>query len=446
MQEIHPANWIDQTLILSRQLLVEESFCHQHRINDKVFKRRRCFTFENTALFLMQKTVRSIQTHIHSFFEELELCPGPTRTAWSHARLKLRHSAFVALNDRAVLQVVYADRAHPRLRLWRGHRLLAIDSSLVRLPNQEKLGQEFGWVECSNQNGETGRYPQGRLSVLTDVLNRIGVETFFEPWGKGERELALEHIKRLEPWDLALLDRGFAEFYLWACFVQANRHFVCRCQANTFAIVKRLFQENQGGASVEVDLFAHRELKKELEEAHLPTVLRLRFVTVRLSTGELEVLATNLLDEALYPTEEFAELYHCRWGVETYYGLLKSRLDLGNFTGTTPEAVRQDVYSTVFVSNLESILTAPANEQLQEQSAPLQHRQQVNHAVSFHAIKSHLIALLASQQPLPQVLKQLQELFLANPTTVRLERKVPRRKPSAWRSYYHQRCIKKTVF
>jgi hypothetical protein len=446
MQDTHPANWIDQALILSRQLLADQSFCHQHRINDKAFTRKRCFTFEHTALFLMQKTVRSIQTHVHSFFHELELCPGPTRTAWSHARLKLRHSAFIDLNTQAILKMVYADRAHPAFRQWWGHRLLAIDSSLVRLPNKPKLGEEFGWVECSNQQGETGRYPQARLSAMTDVLNRVAVQTFFVPWAQGERELAQEHIQGLEPCDLALLDRGFAEFYLWACFVHADRHFVCRCQANSFAIVNRLFQDNQAGRSVEVDLLAQRELKKELEQAHWPTVLRLRFVTVRLSTGELEVLATNLRDEGLYRTEEFSALYHCRWGVETYYGLLKSRLDLGNFTGLTPEAVRQDVYATVFVSNLESVLIGPANQQLKEHSAGLKHQQQVNHAVSFHAIKSHIIALLTSQEPLPQVLEKLQELFLGNPITVRPERNVSRRKPSAWRSYYHQRCVKKTVF
>jgi hypothetical protein len=447
MQKSYPQNWIQAATIRTRQLLALVSFCHQHRINDKAFQRRCCFTFVNTVLFLMQKTVRSIQTHIHSFFESLgQFCPGLTPSAWSHARLKLRHSAFIDLNEQAVIQVVYGDRSHPQLRLWRGHRLLAIDSSLVRLPQQEKLGQEFGWVECSNQQGETGRYPQARLSAMTDVLNRIAVQTFFEPWTQGERELAREHIQRLEPWDLVLLDRGFAEYYLWACFVHADRHFVCRCQANTFAIVNRLFQANQEGRSVETDLVARPELRKELEAAGLPIRLRLRFVTVRLSTGELEVLATNLLDEVLYPTEEFSALYHCRWGVETYYGLLKSRLDLGHFTGLTPEAVRQDVYSTVFVSNLESILTAPANQQLQERSAELKHRQQVNHAVSFHSIKSHIIDLLAGPQPLPQVLDQLHELFLANPTTVRSERKIPRRKPSAWRSYYHQRCRKKTVF
>jgi hypothetical protein len=442
-----PLNWIDQAITQTRDLIADSAFCHRHRRNDKAFTRRRCFTFVNSMLFLMQKTVRAIQTHVQSFFEALgQPSSGPTVSAWSQARKKLRYTAFIDLNEQAVLQVVYADRVHPKLRLWRGYRLCAIDSSLQRLPKEEKLGQEFGWVECSNQNGEAGRYPEARLSAMTDVLNRIAIHTLLEPSSKGEREQAREHVQQLQPEDLALLDRGYAEYYLWACFAKANRRFVCRCQNNTFAIVNRLFQENQEGRSVTVDLHPHRELVKELEEAGLPMVLRLRFVTVRLSTGELEVLATNLLEEDLYPTECFQELYHCRWGVETYYEVLKSRLDLGNFTGLTPEAIRQDVYSTVFVSNLESILIGPANEQLKEHSATLKHEQQVNHAVSFHAIKSHIIALLASHKPLPEVVEKLQQLFLANPTAKRPERKVARKKPSAWRSYYHQRCVRKVVF
>ncbi len=446
MQDTHPY-WANESITNTRQLLTEESFCHQHRINDKAFTRKRHFTFVNSMLLLMQKTVRSIQLHVHSFFQALgQPRPGLTPSAWSQARLKLRHTAFVALNEQAVLTVVYRDTAHPQLRLWRGHRLVAIDSSLQRLPNEEALGQEFGWVDCKNNLGGCGRYPQARLSALTDVLNRLAIETFFVPWSTGERALARKHIQRLEAWDLALLDRGFAEYTLWAQFVNSDRRFVCRCQANSFAIINGLFKANQAGRSVVVELVPHREKLKEVQAAGLPEVIRVRLVTVRLNTGELEVLATNLLEDQLYPTECFAELYHYRWGIETYYGLLKSRLDLGNFTGLSAEAIRQDVYATVFVSNLESILIAPVNQQLKEHSATLKHRQQVNHAVSFHAIKSHIIALLASREPLPQVLQKLQELFWATPTSGRPERKVPRKKPSAWRSYYYQRNLKKTVF
>lgn len=442
-----PSLWIDGIIALTRQLLGEESFCHQHRVNEKAFTRKRHFTFVNSMLFVMQKTIRSIQSHVHDFFMALgQPSPGLTPSAWSQARLKLSHTAFSALNDQAVLTVVYRDRGRSELRLWRRYRLVAIDSSLQRLPKEEKLGKEFGWVECKNDGGDCGRYPQGRLSVLTDVLNRIAMETFFVPWTTGERKLALDHLQRLESWDLALLDRGFAEYMLWAQFVGVNRHFVCRCQASSFKVVNQLFQDNQPGRSVIVQLAASPKDAQELRQAGLPLGITLRFVTVRLSTGELEVLATNLLDETLYPTDSFGELYHYRWGIETFYHILKSRLDLGNFSGRSVEAVQQDVYSTVFVSNLESILIGPANEQLKEDSAALKHQQQVNHAVSFHALKSHIIALLSSQEPIPQVVSYLQQLFLANPITVRPQRRVPRNKPSARRSYEYQRNVKKAVF
>jgi hypothetical protein len=281
---------------------------------------------------------------------------------------------------------------------------------------------------------------------LTDVLNRIAIQTSFEPWTKGERELAQEQIKGLEAGDLGLLDRGYAEYKLWACLEQADRQFVCRCQANTFAIVNRLFKENQADRSVVAELVPHREQMKEIQDAHLPTSIKLRFVTVRLKTGELEVLATTLLDEVLYPTECFGELYHWRWGIETYYGLLKGRLDLGNFTGLSAEAIRQDVFSTIFVSNLESLLIAPVNQQLEQKSQSLEYRQQVNHAVSFHTIKSRVIDLLIGPDTIAQVVEKLEPYFLANPTLVRPDRIVPRNKPSAWKSYNYQRNVRKAVF
>ena len=447
MEPNHFVEWSHEIITTIRQELLSESFCQAHRINAKAFTRKRHFTFINSMLFLMQKTLRSIQLHLHSFFEALgQSCPGLSPSAWSQARLKLRATAFMALNQEAILKVIYRDPAHPRLGSWRGHRLLAIDSSLQRLPNQEELGEAFGWVESSNQTGGCGRYPQARLSVLTDVINRIAVETFFEPWSRGERALALEHLRSLQPGDVTLLDRGFAEYLLWAGFLQAQRLFVCRCQASSFGIVNELFQANEAAVSVTVPLRVTRTQLAEVRQAGWPEVITLRFVTVRLSTGELEVLATNLLDEALYPTDCFGNLYHCRWGIETFYGLLKGRLELGNFTGLSAEAIRQDVYSTILVSNLESILIAPANQRLKARSASLKNTQQVNHAVSFHAIKTHLLSLLASHEPVPKVMDKLQQLFLANPTSVRPQRKVPRRKPSACRSYAYQRYVRKVVF
>jgi len=169
-------------------------------------------------------------------------------------------------------------------------------------------------------------------------------------------------------------------------------------------------------------------------------------VSLRLSTGELEVLATSLLDEQIYPTEEFHQVYGWRWNHETFYYMMKSRLDLENFSGETAEAIRQDFHSTLFLCNLESILSAPACTVLTKVSAQHQHPKQINHAGAYHAIKHRLIELLYSQTPANQIILQLQHLFLAAPVSQRKNRKVPRRKTSLHRSYYFQQSVKKSTF
>lgn len=56
-------------------------------------------------------------------------------------------------------------------------------------------------------------------------------------------------------------------------------------------------------------------------------------IKIPLENESLEVLATNL-SEIEFSTDEIKELYHMRWGIETAYETLKSRLQLENFTGT----------------------------------------------------------------------------------------------------------------
>ena len=212
-------------------------------------------------------------------------------------------------------------------------------------------------------------------------------------------------------------------------------------------MVQQLVQEDQAGVSLTVKLQAPIEQSTELKRLGLPLELIVRFVTLRLGTGELEVLATSLLDEQAYPTECFGEVYWCRWGIETFYGRIKGRLDLENFSGQTVCAAHQDFQATLFLSNLESVVSAPAQTRLAQPSTTQRKNPlQVNRAVSLHALKYHVIELLASAVPLDEVLRQLEQWLVHNPVSVRKDRKMLRRKPSPLRSYNFQRRIRKIVF
>ncbi len=181
-----------------------------------------------------------------------------------------------------------------------------------------------------------------------------------------------------------------------------------------------------------------------IRQSGLPVSLKVRFVRVKLSTGENEVLVTSLHNEECYPSADFSELYYLRWGIETFYGLLKTRLGLENFTGTQAEAVRQDFHSSIYLTGHESILTDAAQKQLDAKET--KYPQVVNRSVSFNAIKNHAFDLLFGDTETDLLEEKLTALFLTNPTIERKHRNPPRKKSSARRLLNFHKRQKKHCF
>lgn len=423
----------------------------RHRKLPKFFTRKRSLLFEIVMMLIIQKSLKSIQNHMNCFWDQLAqwvTSKDPVTTgAWTQARAKLSHKAFVELNQSTIVEPFYQSE-QPKI-LWHDLRLLAIDGSTVTLPQAKEIFDYFGTVECTNKNGEPSiEYPQARMSMLYDVLNKLVVDPGLENHHTGEHEMALRHVEQgVGSSDLLLLDRGYPSFMLFLNIVQKGGNFVCRCSKGSFAIARKLHKQNRKGVSLITTLQVPKELKNKLKEQKLPVSLKVRFVTVRLSTGELEVLVTSLLDDTLYKTEEFKELYNLRWGVETYYGLVKGRLALENFSGKTVEAVKQDFHATVFISNLESVLIEPAQEKLDViNTEGRKEPAALNHSGSFHAIKNEVIRLFYTDIPAEQILERLTKLFMYKPVSCRKGRKVERKKFSRARSLRFQRYVKKIGF
>lgn len=428
----------------------DADFIARCRVRAQDFTRQRQLTFPIVMLFVLQKTLKSIQRHLHEFLDELaqgELFEPVTAGAFTHARAKLKDTAFIELNQGTVVPWIYSLEQAQVVKRWHGHRLLGIDSSLLRLPNSAQLRTEFDLVEVTNQSGRTGTsYPEARMSVIYDLLNRVGLDGRLEPSGTSEIDLAIEQLSKAGPGDVLINDRGFTGYRYLAWHHRLGLHHISRCSRGSFAAAQELFRSNRAGRSKMVKLMARAEERAELKALGLPLELVVRFMSVRLPTGELEVLVTSLLNEQQYPTQEFLEVYHCRWNHETFYGVLKGHLDLENFSGQTVEAVRQDFQASLLLCNLETILVEPANEQLQREHSKEQRPKQVNRAVAFHALKDQMIELLYSQVPVEQVIEKLQRLFRGCPVSLRPERKPPRNKPSLARSYHFQRHVRKIVF
>lgn len=434
-----------------RQHLARADLVARHRRRATDFVRERKLIFPIVMLLILQKSLKSLQTHLHELFWSLGPrggldTPSVTAGAFTHARAKLRASVFVELNQAAVLPLVYGPAHATLVERWRGHRLLGIDSSLVRLPQSAALGAHFGVVVCANHHGPQDRYPEARVSVLFDLLNQIALDGALVGSRTAETALVAGHLPHLQKDDVVITDRGYTGYRHGVQVRAAGGHFLSRCSRGSFPAAQALFARDAAGVSQVVTLLAPPAVRAECRRAGWPLELQVRLITVRLATGELEVLATSLLEEVAYPTEEFAAVYWRRWGQETFYGRLKGRLDLEHFSGETVAAVGQDFFALLLLSNVESVVSGPAQWELAQVSARREQAVQVNRAVSLHALKTRLIDLLGSAVPAEEVLEELTRWFVQSPVSVRRGRAAPRRAASPARSYHYQRRVRKMVF
>lgn len=243
------------------------------------------------------------------------------------------------------------------------------------------------------------------------------------------------------PNPLFVMDRGFAAYDHIAWLCQRNLPFVIRLTKQSFKAAQKAFADD--AFKDEVVLVHQTSSSKRKKNNAIPETLSIRLVKVILSNGTVELLATNVMQDKI-PTEKFQELDNLRWKVETFFLIVKERLNLENFTGISAQNVLQDFWSTLFLCNLESFLSQTAQDILQ--AKPTKNLQKVNSCIAFHAIKNKAFDLLTSNIPTEEVLVKLSELFLLNPTQYRKNRDRPRRQKAERRSLNYNKYKKKLVF
>lgn len=413
-----------------RLLINQTEFKESHRYSPKNFIRQCILTFPVMIVLLLQKGSRSLQLMLNEFIKIKLPEKTITNGAFTKARKKLKHTVFVELNQKAIVDVMYGNGVY---KTYKGHRVLGCDGSKVHLPYTKSIIDEFGTIgyTSTGKDGKKieGEHAYGLASTLYDVLNNIALDAILAPAKAYEVDLAVKHLKKTKENDLIIFDRNYPSFRMLATTIQSNKDCLIRCSKKSFAAARKMLK-GKGKDSQIVKLKVHHSKRKEIQRLGLPETITVRFVRVLLDTGEYEVLVTTLLNEEKYETADFKELYYYRWGVETFYGVLKTRLNLENFSGLTADAIKQDFHAAVFLTGMESLLIDEAEETLAKKE--VKNPQKVNKAVSFHTIKHRAIEILfGDEENIETLLEKLTQLFLQNPTIVRENRNPPRKKKSA---------------
>jgi len=417
----------------------------KHKTNEKAFTRQRKLSFSLAVLFMLRKSMKSLQNSLNEFFNQIDgNLTKVTASAYSQMRKNVSHQIFIEINQKAIVDAIYSsdsDDSDIQMEYYKNFRVLGIDGSQIYLPDSQDIRSEFGVIENKNQNGDCGSYSGALASVMYDVLNNIAVDSKLMPAHSSEKKIAEEHIAICRKNDLIIGDRGYPSYKLCAEILMKDAHFIFRCSRKSFKGAQQLYESN---------LYENQVILKKKDancknDNNIPNEISVRFVKVILSTGEEEVLITSLLDEEKYPREDFKNLYWLRWGIETYFDILKNRLNLENFTGKSSESVRQDFFSTIMISNYESIMTADVQEVLDAKKNN-KYDQKVNKAVSFNTIKSNVIELFYSYgNNSDELFEKMDQLFLMNPSPIRDNRLLERKMNTKKSLGFHKRQ-KKIVF
>ena len=399
----------------------------KHRIKQSNFTREVKLTFVIMMGLMIKKSSKSSQNSLNDMTLNGDIEYTVTNSAYTQARAKLNYTAFIEMKDKSV-EMFYEDGEYNR---YKNFRLLAVDGSIVVLPNSADIKKEFNPTVAKCQIEDFSKeVVQARVSTLYDVMNNMAIDATIRNKVKkegsilkayDERTLAIEHLAYCNKEDLVIFDRGYPSYELFTRYAQTT-NFLCRLKKTSFIRAKSLFAPHCEHKDVILEINAPKKLRDDLRKDNLPVKMKIRFVQVILDNGTVEVLATNILDNKVFQTSDFMELYARRWGIETYYDVLKNRLSLENFTGLTALAVKQDFYATIFLSNYEAMLVYDTNLELQEKAGDNKYAQQVNKAQSFNAIKHKSFDIFYSSKSLVKQMELLEKLFAINPVPIRPDR------------------------
>jgi hypothetical protein len=388
------------------------------RLHDKAFTRERKLGPRRILDMVLLRIYHSLQLCIDSYFKKLDEAPV-TKQAFSKARKLLNpdyvrqfadKTSEIAANDET--KTTYNDMA-----------VIAIDGSDVALENTAELKREFG---CSGSKKDAAT---GLSSIAFDPLNHAIYDCRIDKYATDERTLAKAHVKRLLELNmggsLLLFDRWYPSAEFMSFLLEHGFHFIMRVR-NKF--------------NLEADA-----VKKEgwIHLTHNEQKYPVRVIKVTLPTGEVETLFTSLKKKQL-PAGKAGELYFERWKVETAYDLIKSKLELENFSGKTKVSVLQDFYATIYMANLISFAAEEADTIIAEndEGKKLKYKRNANRNRCISKFRDmFILILLSDNRNYEQMLDKLIADIAKYPVSVVPERSPIRKKPRKKRFFQARRSV-----
>jgi hypothetical protein len=325
------------------------------KMNSSDFTRNSPLNFVNLVLMLLFKGGKSNTLELAYFFDKIG-CIEPTKEALSQARLKLKPLVFKKLK-KYYLSMIYENPS--KVKNFKNHILLACDGSKIELPHHKLLIKIFGGTK--NKFGEI-KSCMGNSGMIYDVLNKFIFDFEIDSYKTSEKTLVYRNLKNLFQMNflenfkkIFIFDRGYRSIEFFHYLIEKEEKFVFRLRTKDYKKEKLKLRSIDQYIDVfitknRVNHINNESLKSELLKKGK---LNLRIIQVKLITGEVEYLITNL-EEKEFKYKDLVEIYRLRWQIEVSFKTLKGSLQFENISGYSKIAVEQDTLSQILSYNIKT--------------------------------------------------------------------------------------------
>lgn len=263
---------------------------------------------------------------------------APKRNTLSHANRKRDASLaerlfWTVLEHLSSLQPKFAaGRRSGVLRRFR-RTAYAVDSTVIQLV-----------ANCMPWAKHRRRKAAAKLHVRLNLQSLLPRCAVIKTAAEHDNTRAVEVCADLQEGEIVIFDKAYVWFqHLWQ-LTHRGVFWVSRPKDNLDYRVKRRRIKKPQGKILRDDEIV---LRGPRSKKHYSGVLRRVVALVTLDGVEQEmVFLTNNLS---WSAQTIAELYRCRWSIETFFRQIKQTLQLGDFLGNSENAVKWQIWTALLL-------------------------------------------------------------------------------------------------
>ena len=199
----------------------------------------------------------------------------------------------------------------------------------------------FPWAKFRTHKGAV------KMHTLLDL--RGNIPSFIAITDGKVHDVNILDILMIDPGSFYIMDRGYIDFDRLFHIHQSQGFFVIRAKSNLS--FKRLYSHPvDKSTGIQCDQTIMLAAVKAARE-YPDKMRRIKFTDTE--TGKHYVFLTN---NFTLSAQVIAELYKCRWQVELFFKWIKQHLRIKAFYGTSPNAVRTQLWVAVTIYVLVAII------------------------------------------------------------------------------------------